>query len=130
MTTPTGILLGNAVASGDFGDDSPLANIWETILAIEAEAAPLPLAGTNWLGALVLHAEQVHGCTHTEQLRAEAAPLPLAGLDDALVAEGVKAFRLTRDYVGEELLPALPGWSWFDWTEKALAALRNEGETT
>ena len=41
MTTPTGILLGNAVASGDFGDDSPLANIWETILAIEAEAAPL-----------------------------------------------------------------------------------------
>ena len=97
---------------------------------VAIEAAPLD--GPNWLGALVLHAEQVHGCTHTEQLRAEAAPAPapLDGLRETLLAEGIEAFRLTREYVGEDTLPALPGWSWFDWTEKALAALRDEGETT
>jgi hypothetical protein len=31
----------------------------------------------------------------------------------------VEALRLTREYVGEDLLPALPGWSWFDATEAA-----------
>lgn len=40
-----------------------------------------------------------------------------------LVAHGLVAFQLTREYVGEEVLPALPGWSWFDWSEKANAAL-------
>lgn len=25
-----------------------------------------------------------------------------------------EALRLTREYVGEDKLPALPGWSWFD----------------
>ena len=59
-----------------------------------------------------------------------AAPTSLDGLREALLAEGIEAFRLTREYVGEDTLPALPGWSWFDWTEKALAALRDEGETT
>ena len=63
-------------------------------------------------------------------IEAEAAPHPLDGLREALLAEGIEAFRLTREYVGEDTLPALPGWSWFDWTEKARAALRDEGETT
>jgi hypothetical protein len=47
-----------------------------------------------------------------------------------LVAEGIEAVRLTREYVDgtapdstDGVLPALPGWSWFDWTEKARAAL-------
>lgn len=25
-----------------------------------------------------------------------------------------EALRLTQEYVGDETLPALPGWSWFD----------------
>lgn len=42
----------------------------------------------------------------------------------------VTAFRLTREYVGEGLLPALPGWDWYDATlllEEAIAA--SQGET-
>lgn len=46
-----------------------------------------------------------------------------------LVAEGIEAFRLTKEYVnvpderGFVLLPDLPGWSHFDWTEKAKAKI-------
>lgn len=40
-----------------------------------------------------------------------------------LVADGIQAFRLTREYVGQATLPALAGWSWFDWTERAKGAL-------
>ena len=40
-----------------------------------------------------------------------------------LLADGIKAFRWTREYVGEDTLPAIVGWSWFDWCEKARAAL-------
>jgi hypothetical protein len=36
-----------------------------------------------------------------------------------LLSEGIEAFRLTREYVGEDMLPAVEGWSWFDWCEKA-----------
>ncbi|MFB6934559.1 hypothetical protein [Streptomyces chartreusis] len=32
----------------------------------------------------------------------------------AAVAELAQALRLTREYVGEELLPAVEGWSWYD----------------
>jgi hypothetical protein len=39
------------------------------------------------------------------------------------IANGVVAMRLTREYVGEETLPAIEGWSWFDWTKEAEAAL-------
>ena len=41
----------------------------------------------------------------------------------ALVADGIEAFRLTREYVGEDTLPDIEGWSWFDWTQKAAAYL-------
>lgn len=47
-----------------------------------------------------------------------------------LVADGIEAFRLTKEYVnipddhGQVLLPDIPGWSHFDWCEKARAALR------
>jgi hypothetical protein len=47
-----------------------------------------------------------------------------------LVAEGIEVIRLTREYVDgtapdstDGLLPALPGWPWFDWMQKARAAL-------
>ena len=47
-----------------------------------------------------------------------------------IIADGIEAVRLTREYVDGEpedstdgLLPALPGWSWFDWTEKAKEAV-------
>lgn len=43
-------------------------------------------------------------------------------LSEAL-SDGVEALRLTREYVGDGLLPAVPGWSWFDWTESARALL-------
>jgi len=46
----------------------------------------------------------------------------LAGQREAL-AQCVEALRLTREYVGEDMLPALPGWSWFDATERANAIL-------
>ena len=36
-----------------------------------------------------------------------------------LIRDGIEAFRLTREYVGEDTLPAIEGWSWFDWCEKA-----------
>jgi hypothetical protein len=40
-----------------------------------------------------------------------------------LVWDGIQAFRLTREYVGEDVLPAIEGWSWFDWCERAERAL-------
>lgn len=39
-----------------------------------------------------------------------------------LLAEGVEAMRLTREYVGVEALPPVAGWSWFDWATKAATA--------
>ena len=45
-----------------------------------------------------------------------------------LIAEGIEAFRFTREYVGEDLLPEVPGWSWYDWVTKARAEV--EGEVT
>ena len=41
----------------------------------------------------------------------------------ALVEEGLEAFRLTREYVGEDTLPNVAGWSHFDWSTKARAVL-------
>ena len=45
-----------------------------------------------------------------------------------LIARGIEAMRLTRDYVGEGTLPALDGWSWYDWTREAEAALASTPE--
>lgn len=42
---------------------------------------------------------------------------------EALVADGIEAMRLTREYVGEKVLPEIEGWSWYDWTKRAEAAL-------
>ena len=44
-----------------------------------------------------------------------------------LIAEGIVAMQLTREYVDpaaahsdtECLLPKMPGYSWWDWTQKA-----------
>ena len=49
----------------------------------------------------------------------------------AVLGDGIEAFRLTREYVGEEkTLPAVLGWSWFDWCEKVRAALAHAKEVT
>jgi predicted transcriptional regulator len=44
-----------------------------------------------------------------------------------LIEEGIEAFRLTREYVfgaeADEAMPAVPGWAWFDWCEKARRAV-------
>jgi hypothetical protein len=42
----------------------------------------------------------------------------------ALVLDGIEAVRFTREYVGEELLPAIEGWSWFDWLVAAEKAVK------
>lgn len=55
---------------------------------------------------------------------ATAASQPVTASMEALVAEGIEAVRLTREYVGEEVLPEIEGWSWYDWTQKAKAALQ------
>lgn len=39
-----------------------------------------------------------------------------------------EAIRLTREYVGEDKLPALEGWSWFDAMQKYEAAMAAEDE--
>jgi len=36
-----------------------------------------------------------------------------------LIAAGLVAFDFTRQYVGEDVLPAIEGWSWFDWCQRA-----------
>jgi hypothetical protein len=46
-------------------------------------------------------------------------------LEDAL-AKCLVAFQLTREYVGEDVLPELPGWSWFDAVQNADRVLRGE----
>lgn len=53
----------------------------------------------------------------------------------AVVADGLEAWRLTREYLGsrgvdDEYLPEQPGWSWFDWCEKARNAAPSSGSTT
>ncbi|MFJ4735237.1 hypothetical protein ACIP6V_23685 [Streptomyces sp. NPDC088770] len=58
----------------------------------------------------------------SEELRAESLcrgkeDLPKAERIRALetaVAELARALRLTREYVGEDVLPAVEGWSWYD----------------
>jgi hypothetical protein len=38
-----------------------------------------------------------------------------ANQDSYLVIQQLcEALRLTREYVGEDVLPALPGWAWYD----------------
>lgn len=46
---------------------------------------------------------------------------------EEIVSEGIEAVRLTREYVGEEVLPEIEGWSWYDWIQKAEAALARFG---
>lgn len=59
---------------------------------------------------------------HTEDAEAVSEKLRV------FIGQGVTAFHHTREYVGEEVLPAIPGWSWFDWTERAHTIIRREGE--
>lgn len=34
--------------------------------------------------------------------------------NEKLLSDALKALCLTRDYVGEDMLPAIPGWEWYD----------------
>jgi hypothetical protein len=72
--------------------------------------------------------DEWHGAAIANLMRAEAAEREASELRE-LVADGIKAFRYTREYVGEETLPAKKNWSWFDWTERAHAAV-STGEDT
>jgi hypothetical protein len=42
---------------------------------------------------------------------------------ERVIAGGVIAFQHTREYVGEDVLPEIAGWSWFDWCQRANAVL-------
>jgi hypothetical protein len=49
----------------------------------------------------------------------------------ALLRQTREALRLTREYVGEKVLPAIEGWSWYDATvavDAWLASYRGETE--
>jgi len=56
-----------------------------------------------------------------EHLPGECGPRWAPDTDDpaALIAAGLVAFDFTRQYVGEDVLPAIEGWSWFDWCQRA-----------
>jgi hypothetical protein len=43
----------------------------------------------------------------------------------ALLSAALRALCLTRDYLGEESLPALPGWEWFDAGNTLASCLSN-----
>lgn len=52
----------------------------------------------------------------------------------ALVHRLAEALRLTQEYVGSELLPPMPGWSWFDalreYDASKIRASRDSGGAT
>jgi len=53
---------------------------------------------------------------------ADEACLP----QSALLSDALKAICLTRDYVGEDTLPALEGWSWYDAGKKIADAISED----
>ena len=67
-------------------------------------------------------AEAAEADNRAMQQEADEMEARVAELEGA-VAEGIEAFRLTREYAGESLLPRIEGWSWFDWCEKAAALM-------
>jgi hypothetical protein len=69
------------------------------------------------------YVDTVEAALSTPAVEPTTAQPPTASME-ALVAEGIEAVRLTREYVGEEVLPEIEGWSWYDWTQKAKAALQ------
>jgi hypothetical protein len=71
--------------------------------------------------------EQMVEAVLKEQAHTEAAEEVSERLRN-FIGGGIEAFRHTREYVGEDVLPAIEGWSWFDWTEKAHTIIRREDE--
>ena len=53
-----------------------------------------------------------------ERIRRRRAESALLTANETILA-GVEAFRLTRESVRENTLPARPGWSWYDWCVRA-----------
>jgi hypothetical protein len=46
--------------------------------------------------------------------------MPPITVEDAMVNNAMRAVVLTVDYVGIRILPAIPGYEWFDFAEKCL----------
>ena len=63
------------------------------------------------------------GGTYQKWKQAEAELTRLRGV----IERGIEAVRLTHEYVGD-VLPQKPGWSLYDWTQEARAALPNRRE--
>lgn len=74
--------------------------------------------------------DKLCNCSNSRHARANrfnasTAPAMLNGLrlanHEALEAlrECREAFRFTREYVGEDVLPAIEGWSWYDADKRA-----------
>lgn len=85
------------------------------------------------------------GCSGCDEYHINALHMKIAELRDQrnaaraevaalreCIAQGIEAFRLTKEYVnvpdenGFVLLPDVEGWSHWDWTLKARAALEEE----
>lgn len=73
-------------------------------------------------GIMSLEAWRDHAVALAGRLRARLALPVTDGVWEAL-RSCIEGFRLTREYVGEGLLPKIPGWSWYDAALKAHEAL-------
>ncbi len=54
-----------------------------------------------------------------ESLQARVAEMETDQIDNyGLLSDALRAICLTRDYVGDDLLPPIEGWEWFDTGQK------------
>jgi hypothetical protein len=107
------------------------ANCAETAKAL-ARPSPLPLEEALGQAVIALENIRAHSPCGFVLQQAEGAITNRRRLAEArdswrcsavawreALLQAVEALRLTREYVGEERLPALPGWAWHDATERA-----------
>jgi hypothetical protein len=82
--------------------DDLLYDAW--VVIANANGGDWQAAAADWREAAERWRDKYH-----ETLRASAEP-------DwrSIAAQLAEAIRLTREYVGDDLLPAQPGWSWYD----------------
>lgn len=92
-------------------------------IALNLEADQLYATYDDVVGAWPEHADVWRAVAlKARQLYRSSAP----AADDTvrnLIAGGLIAFQHTREYLGEQTLPAIAGWSWYDWTVRAEAFL-------
>lgn len=113
--------------SGSLTPTSPrMTKVREALTCPNADA--VPHSGCSWCAKVEEALNEVTAWEterNAERIQADLDEAQYDALELALgtarelIAAGVVAFRLTRDYVGHLILPEAPGWSWFDWVELA-----------